>query len=94
MHSAYCRCMQVGLAVDVGGTKMAAGLVGADGTVLARAQVPTPASPGPEVVFAALASVLTEFLVEGCVACGVGSGGPMAAGGETLSPLLTATDLR
>ncbi len=35
------------LAVDIGGTKMAAGLVAFDGTLLHRAMQPTPASAGP-----------------------------------------------
>jgi len=36
------------LAVDIGGTKMAAGLVAPDGTLLERALQPTPPSGGPD----------------------------------------------
>jgi glucokinase len=78
------------LAVDVGGTKMAAAVVDGSGAILAEARVPTPASPDPETVFAALAT-MTER-VRGATAvepevCGVGCGGPMSIGGETVSPL-------
>lgn len=78
------------LAVDVGGTKMAAGLVDASGTILAEAQVPTPHDDDPEAVFASLASSIEKVLSEGLtppVACGVGCGGPMTRGGATVSPL-------
>jgi len=78
------------LAVDIGGTKLAAGLVAAaDGRILARASVPTPRSDDAEVVFAALVG-LFERLGRGRASarlCGVGSGGPMTAGGETLTPV-------
>ena len=36
------------LAVDIGGTKMAAGLVALDGTLLHRDMQPTPPSAGPD----------------------------------------------
>ena len=82
------------LAVDIGGTKLAAGLVAADGTVLRRRQVPTQ-QPGrdAEQLFAALVELVTEMRsgAESAglapVVCGVGSGGPMAPHGETVSPL-------
>jgi len=81
------------LAVDVGGTKLAAGLVAREGVVLARATTPTPTTDDPEAVFAALEEVVAEVRagagpeVEEPVACGVGCGGPMTAGGELVSPL-------
>jgi glucokinase len=78
------------LAVDVGGTKMEAGIVSADGQILDRIRAPTPTSTDPEVVFGALKSIVTEMLdraVTRPVACGVGCGGPMTAGGTTVSPL-------
>ena len=77
------------LAVDVGGTKLAAGVVDESGTLLRRTQVATPAGAGagPEVLFQALRSVIDEVRVGGEVACGVGSGGPMSRGGEEVSPL-------
>lgn len=77
------------LAVDVGGTKLAAGIVSDDGTLVARAAVATPRGPdaGPEVLFEALRSVVEQVRTGSEVACGVGSGGPMTRGGETVSPL-------
>jgi len=36
------------LAVDIGGTKMEAGIVGADGRILDRARTPTPVSADPK----------------------------------------------
>ena len=78
------------LAVDIGGTKMEAGIVAADGRILDRIRVDTPTSTDPEVVFAALASIVNDLLDRSAdrpVACGVGCGGPMTAGGVTVSPL-------
>jgi len=75
------------LALDVGGTKMAAGVVGADGRLLARATRPTPDAPDGEAVLAALLDAAAEVRTGEEVACGVGSGGPMTAGGELVSPL-------
>jgi glucokinase len=78
------------LAVDIGGTKLAAGLVDAgDGRVLTRAAVPTPRSDDAEVVFAALVGLLDALGPDRGAAevCGIGSGGPMTAGGEQLTPV-------
>lgn len=77
------------LAVDIGGTKLAAGRVDAGGRLLDRAQVPTP-GPGDgdaEVWFGAIAEVVGKVRRGDEVACGVGCGGPMAPGGEEVSPL-------
>jgi glucokinase len=78
------------LAVDIGGTKLAAGLVTtADGRLLRRAAVPTPRSDDPEVVFGALMGIVDDLGPEraGAEVCGIGSGGPMTAGGEELTPV-------
>ncbi len=78
------------LAVDVGGTKMEAGIVTVDGAILDRVRTPTPMSTDPEAVFGALATIVTEVLDRATarpLACGVGCGGPMAPGGATVSPL-------
>jgi glucokinase len=78
------------LAVDIGGTKLAAGLVTtADGRLLRRAAVPTPRSDDPEVVFGALMGLVDDLGPEraGAEVCGIGSGGPMTAGGEELTPV-------
>ena len=78
------------LAVDIGGTKMAAAVVDDAGTLLSRARTPTTHDLSAEVVFEALASVVDQALAgthARPVACGVGCGGPMAGGGDTVSPL-------
>lgn len=77
------------LAIDVGGTKIAAGIVGDDGSLsTAMRVVSTPRGGGPDDVWDALARLATG--VRGSVpldGCGVGCGGPMTEGGETVSPL-------
>ncbi len=77
------------LAVDIGGTKMAAGIVDADGAILTQARTATPRSDDPEDVFGALASVVGTVLETGPAprGCGVGCGGPMEAGKRNVSPL-------
>ncbi|HVL06600.1 MAG TPA: ROK family protein [Acidimicrobiales bacterium] len=79
--------MDIALAVDIGGTKMAAGLVRDDGEVLASASAPSRADSA-DGLFDVLAA-LVEGVRDGAevAVCGVGCGGPMAAGGETVSPL-------
>ena len=77
------------LAVDIGGTKMAAAVVDRDGTLTGRASVPTTGADG-DGLFAALIALLDEVRAaarEAIVACGVGCGGPMTPGGERVSPL-------
>lgn len=75
------------LAIDIGGTKLAVGLVDDDGRALARTERPTDrADPWP-----GLAALVTATL-EGAaaprpIAAGVGCGGPMRRGGELVSPL-------
>ncbi len=84
------------LALDVGGTKLAAGLVDHQGRVLERAQVATPrlGSGQGDELFAVVADLVdqvrrtgTDGGIDPLSGCGVGSGGPMTAGGETVSPL-------
>ncbi|HEY8523314.1 MAG TPA: ROK family protein [Acidimicrobiales bacterium] len=84
--------MNVALAVDIGGTKLAAGLVDRRGEVIVRRSVATPRGQDAEVLWDALAGLVTGVLAapEGGAApsvCGVGCGGPMAPGGEAVSPL-------
>ena len=53
------------LAVDIGGTKIAAAAIAEDGAVRGAIRtVPTPASQGPRAVLAAAAAVLTEARTE------------------------------
>lgn len=79
--------METVLALDVGGTKVAAGVVDADGRLLARAARLTPQVPDGEAVLAALLDAAAEVRTGGEGVCGVGSGGPMTLGGESVSPL-------
>ena len=81
--------MDLVLAVDVGGTKLEVGLVDRRGVVARRARASTPAIGDAEALFAALAGLVGEVLDDGArpLVCGVGTGGPMTAGGATVSPV-------
>jgi glucokinase len=78
------------LAVDIGGTKMAAGLVDRTATLRSVATVRTPPGAGEAALWATVAD-----LVDGVrqaadwpvLACGVGCGGPMTGHGDAVSPL-------
>ncbi|MBM3663448.1 MAG: ROK family protein [Actinobacteria bacterium] len=80
------------LALDVGGTKLAAGVVRADGVILSSTRRPTAGVDG-EALFAEVESLLSEVVDaageegERVEALGVGCGGPMERGGVTVSPL-------
>ena len=75
------------LAIDIGGTKLAVGLVDDDGHALARAERPTDrADPWPGLA-ALVTATLEGISAHRPVAVGVGCGGPMTAGGELVSPL-------
>jgi glucokinase len=75
------------LAVDIGGTKLAAGIVRDDGEVSARHAVATPAAADAEALFTTLTALIGRLELDGVGAAGVGCGGPMTAGGEQVSPL-------
>ncbi len=91
------------LAIDIGGTKLAAGVVDHRGDLHAVRRRPTPAHGPADVLFEAVRGVAAEALDEwsrspgrsggdGHSAArppvvGVGCGGPMAPGGEAVSPL-------
>jgi glucokinase len=77
------------LAVDIGSSKIAAGVVDEDGRLLRSATRPTPRGPDGEEVFAALLAAVDAVEHEGVAACGVGTIGPMTRHGETVSPLNT-----
>jgi glucokinase len=82
------RTIDVALALDIGGTKFAAGLVTADGDLAARADLATPDTDDPEKLFSVLLALIESVGGNGDpVVCGVGCGGPMAPGGEKVSPL-------
>ncbi|HUC05013.1 MAG TPA: ROK family protein [Acidimicrobiales bacterium] len=86
------------LAVDIGGTKLAAAVVDRAGQVLHRAQVPTQgvddAGRTPvtsEDLWGRLASLVLDVAdrtgEHRIVVCGVGCGGPMSVDGDDVSPL-------
>lgn len=79
--------MTTALAVDIGGTKVAAGVVGSDGRLLTRASQPTPAGVDGEALLAAVLDVAAEVRRGDEAVCGVGCGGPMTPDGEAVSPL-------
>lgn len=79
--------MSVVLAIDIGGTKVAAGIVDASGSLQAQATRPTPRTEDPQVVLAAVLAAVDEVRTGTERACGVGCGGPMAPHGEQVSPL-------
>jgi len=84
------RCIEVALAIDVGGTKVAAAMVTTEGEVLARGAAPTPRSDDAEEVtrqILAVVDALGDRADRQVVVCGVGCGGPMSRGGEEVSPL-------
>ncbi len=78
------------LAVDIGGTKMAAAVVDGTGTILTEARRPTPRSDEADEVYATLSAVVGEALAgphPRPEVCGVGCGGPMRSADGTVSPL-------
>jgi glucokinase len=75
------------LAIDIGGTKLAVGIVGDDGTLEWRASVATPAGIDAERPWSALAGLVGQAPMEGVTVCGAGCGGPMRRHGVLVSPL-------
>lgn len=77
------------VAVDIGGTKVAAAVVDTAGVIGARAQAPTLGDDAEALL--GLVTGLVGDVVDAAgvdvVGVGVGSGGPMTRGGELLSPL-------
>ncbi|HVN49824.1 MAG TPA: ROK family protein, partial [Acidimicrobiales bacterium] len=82
------------LAIDVGGTKLAVGVVTAAGRIVTRGTTPTARASSADELFASLVALAAEVrgssvdehgIVPGV--CGVGCGGPMTPGGEEVSPL-------
>jgi glucokinase len=83
--------VDVCLAVDVGGSKIAAGLVTRQGELLVHDRIATPRTGDAEELFVALESVVGAVLGpepdRRVVACGIGCGGPMDLASGTVSPL-------
>jgi glucokinase len=90
---------ELALAIDIGGTKMAAGLVDRHGQVMTRAHIPTRRTVGGEARFEEAELLWTDLVAlvgdvlpqapapRSVVTCGVGCGGPMRPGGAGVSPL-------
>ncbi|MGV0715768.1 ROK family protein [Mycolicibacterium sp. XJ662] len=77
------------LAIDIGGTKIAVGLVDEDGTLVHQGRLPTP-NGDAETVWAAVESLISEALAAagGSVrAAGIGCGGPIDMAAGTVSPI-------
>jgi glucokinase len=72
---------ELALGLDIGGTKLAAGLVTADGEVRAFATVPTPVTEGPAQVVRRLCALASDVLADAGRVRGIGIGccGPVNA---------------
>ena len=81
------------LAADIGGTKLAAGVVSTAGAVLARRECPTPRTADAEALYAVFHRLLLDAQAEAggsagqIAAIGVGCGGPMQYPAGLVSPL-------
>lgn len=79
------------LAIDIGATKLTAGIVDSAGSVLIRDRVPTPTRPVPtRDVWSAVARLVKRVVAASPVppiACGVGCGGPIVHAKGQVSPL-------
>ena len=78
------------LALDIGGTKIAAGLVDANGQLLHENRQPTPHTDDPEQVWAAAERTIADALVaaRGTVSgVGISSAGPIHLSDGTLRPV-------
>jgi glucokinase len=78
-------------AVDIGGTKIAAGLVDGEGALLHRVELPTPARGSAEEVLATVAKLVDALAEDGrwdeVAGIGVGSAGPVDPARGTVSPV-------
>src|SRR5215204_1626184 len=78
------------LAIDVGGTKLAAAVIAKDGTLLSSEHVPTPRVATDDELFRALEHVCRRVLEDArtpIVGIGVGCGGPMEYPAGRVTPL-------
>jgi glucokinase len=77
------------LALDIGGTKIAAGLVDADGTLVHRTQQPTPDGDA-DAVWAVAEALIADALQKAdgdVIGVGIASAGPIDLPGGTVSPI-------
>jgi glucokinase len=82
---------QLYAAIDVGGTKIAAALVDAEGTLLTRAELPTPPKGSAEEVMATVAKLVDRLAEDArwseVSGVGIGSAGPVDPVLGTVSPV-------
>jgi glucokinase len=81
--------MDVTLALDIGGTKVAAGLVDGDGTLVHHAKLPTPHDDA-EAIWAVVDTLVTEALAAAggrIRGVGIASAGPIDLPSGTVSPI-------
>lgn len=81
------------LAVDIGGTKIAAALVGPDAEVFEKVRIPTPSTRDPEEAWAAVSRAAAAPLAAaarhgGLRGIGIGSAGPVDPAAGTISPVM------
>ena len=79
------------LAIDIGGTKLAAGVVREDGQQLSRGRVPTDVAKGPHAAVERLVALCKDVIAQSGVTdialAGIGCGGPLdPRTGVTLTP--------
>lgn len=73
------------LALDIGGTKLAAGVVGCDGSVLSFARMPTEVRRGPDAIMRSLLELADEVMTSASLTpddiatVGISCGGPLDA---------------
>jgi glucokinase len=79
--------LELVLAVDIGGTKLAVGRVDGDGVLTDQRAVPTPAGGTAGELWDVLAGLVSAVRRGDEALVGVGCGGPMEPGGATVSPL-------
>lgn len=77
------------LALDIGGTKIAAGIVDTEGRLRHQNRQPTPRDADPDAVWAAAERAIAEVLAAGGPVDGVGisSAGPIDLAAGTISPV-------
>jgi glucokinase len=78
------------LCLDIGGTKIAAGLADPDGVLVHTATRPTPADAGAEQVWTAVAAMIADALraADGALAAvGIASAGPIDLHSGSVSPI-------
>ena len=77
------------LAVDIGGTKLAAAVVDGQGTILGQARILAPRTLDADVLFASLDQVCRQAMADAGVACeaiGIGAAGPAHYQAGVISP--------